>query len=268
MGPACARLFQDRVIRAKLPTYSPDGTRIAFIVQTEGTTQDLWVMNADGTGAAAVAAEEGIEDGPDWNGDGSAITYTYTSGRDRSVKKVRLSDGAITVLVKNANAYIRPHVSPDEMELLYETGTPANIWRMPLRGGPAKQLTFAREGAGFPHVSSDNRWIIYELRTADSTQIGLMDRDGGSQQTLTAEPGHCWGGSWADDNRRFSFVWFRDGVWNIWSMDRATRERRQVSKNTAFGPFARTPAWRPGSEEIAHEWSEVRSNIFLLTLPD
>jgi hypothetical protein len=45
----------------------------------------------------------------------------------------------------------------------------------------------------------------------------------------------------------------RDGVWNIYWIDRLTRERKQVTHRTAFGEFVRNLAWRPASDQIIYE---------------
>jgi TolB protein len=49
------------------PAWSPDGALIAFGSDRGGTfLDDLWVMNADGTGQRAVRALDGSEAFPDW----------------------------------------------------------------------------------------------------------------------------------------------------------------------------------------------------------
>ena len=53
----------------------------------------------------------------------------------------------------------------------------------------------------------------------------------------------------------------------LWWIDRITRERRQVTRFTSYGPYVRYPAWRPGSEEIVFEYSQVKGNVYMLDLP-
>ncbi|HTN51542.1 MAG TPA: protein TolB, partial [Anaeromyxobacter sp.] len=55
--------------------YSPDGSRIAFSI-TEGANTDIWVMNADGTGARALTRDPAIDVSPCWSPDGRRITFT------------------------------------------------------------------------------------------------------------------------------------------------------------------------------------------------
>jgi len=47
------------------PVYSPDGTRIAFVLVTDSNA-DLWTMNADGTAGLALVATSAQELAPSW----------------------------------------------------------------------------------------------------------------------------------------------------------------------------------------------------------
>jgi dipeptidyl aminopeptidase/acylaminoacyl peptidase len=59
------------------PTWSPDGTRLAYTRSTAGNS-DLWVVNADGTAPRAVtstAGSLGREMHPAWSPDGTSIAF-------------------------------------------------------------------------------------------------------------------------------------------------------------------------------------------------
>jgi Tol biopolymer transport system component len=74
-----------RVIRPKTwveyPAWSPDGTKIAFMVQEPGASgadpnYDIFVMNADGTGLARLTDAPGEDGWPAWSPDGTKITFS------------------------------------------------------------------------------------------------------------------------------------------------------------------------------------------------
>ena len=261
-------LYRDTVVRARLPAFSPDGGRLAYLVQRQGAGDELWMMNADGSGAAAVTAAPGPQSGAGWNADGSAILYAYRESGASLLHRIAPAGGGPRLLRRITQPIGQPHVTPDEREVVYSAGAPANLWKAPLDGStPPRQLTFEREAASFPSVSWDGKWIAYESQKANTTQIKVIGREGGRQEQLTDDDALNWSNSWAADNRRVAFAAFRDGVWNIWWVDRVTKQRKQITHHTAFGSFVRNPAWRPGTEEIVYEHWLVTGNIYLAELP-
>lgn len=62
------------------PSWSPDGSTIAFATQRGGTGQ-IYVMNADGSGQTKLTNNSSWNDQPTWSPDGAMIAYT-SSNRD------------------------------------------------------------------------------------------------------------------------------------------------------------------------------------------
>jgi Tol biopolymer transport system component/predicted Ser/Thr protein kinase len=261
-------LFQDAVERARQPVFSPDGKRMVFVVQREGGSLALWVMDADGSNPVAVLPDAENTASARWNVDGTAVLSTTRRGAtDWTGLRLGIADGSRRVLFETNDPMLRVQITPDEREIVYDTGRPRNVWKRPLAGGPARQLTFDREGAIFPFVSADGQWIVYEVQRGDHIQVAIMDANGGQQQVLTAEPGVHFPNSMAPDNRRIAYAAYEDGVWNLHSIDRSTHEQKQLTHYTAFGSFVRYPAWRPGTEQIVYEYAESKGNVDLMELP-
>jgi hypothetical protein len=129
------------------------------------------------------------------------------------------------------------------------------------------QLTFDRQGAGFPVLSPDGKWIGYEFMRGDSTTVSIMDRNGAHQETLVDDPGSHYPYSFASDSHRIAYTSCPDGVWNVYTVDRIAREIKQVTNYTAFGSVVRSPAWRPGTDQMAFEFREIRGNAYSIDLP-
>lgn len=262
-------LFEEVVLRVSVPSFSPDGKRIAFAVETAGRNRDLWIMNADGTGGVPVSSDPGPkEGGTSWNLEG-ALLYNYRDGSRiefRRYDPVRKTNQVLYSWPSSPKLFL-PSLMPDEREVLSACSTPLNLCLSPLQGGPPRQITFERERAAFPRASHDGQWILYEVRRGDTAQIGITDCKGGHQEILTNDPGLNWAHSFSKDNRRIAYAAYRDGVWNIWWIDRITRERKQLTRYTAHGSFVRCPSWRPGTEEVVYEYSRAKGNVYLLNLP-
>ena len=74
----------DRVTN-NYPAWSPDGQRIAFISDRESDFGNLWVMNADGSGAERLVNESAQHGSPAWSPDGRRIAYTRNDDGDVQV---------------------------------------------------------------------------------------------------------------------------------------------------------------------------------------
>ena len=264
-SPAKA-LYQDEVVRAKLPIYSPDGKRLAYLVQLENNNQDLWVMNADGSGAAPVVSDQGVVNGPGWSVDSQSVWFTRCRARESSDPQASVGGWIATDSVETVEG-TRHHLTSDLRESVYDAGRPLNIWMSRLPDGPARQLTFDQEGAGFPVFSPDGKWIAFELFRGDAnTTVTIMDRNGQHQQTLVSGAGPHYPYSFESDSRRIAYTACPDGVWNVYTVDRTTGEIKQVTHYTAFGSVVRSPTWKPGAEQMAFEFTEVKGNVYSIDL--
>ena len=69
-GSGLTNLTRDHDGQAWQFAWSPDGTRIAF-----ASDEDIWLMNADGTGKVPVAATPLDDSSPTWSPDGTKIAF-------------------------------------------------------------------------------------------------------------------------------------------------------------------------------------------------
>jgi dipeptidyl aminopeptidase/acylaminoacyl peptidase len=67
------------------PAWSPDGQRIAYISDRDGDFGNLWVTDADGSGAERLVHEAAQHGAPAWSPDGRRIAYTRNEDGDAQV---------------------------------------------------------------------------------------------------------------------------------------------------------------------------------------
>ena len=56
------------------PAWSPNSARIAYTVD-DGTTKQIWVMNADGTGNTKLTNAANVSENPNWSPNGQRIVF-------------------------------------------------------------------------------------------------------------------------------------------------------------------------------------------------
>ena len=108
------------------PTWSPDGKRIAYTVQTRDDTPDsgIYVMNADGSGQTLVTGTTEAS-GPAWSPDGTKIAFTSArAGSLQGEIYVINPDGSgqtqlTQSTVKSRQAHFQPAWSPDGTKIAY-----------------------------------------------------------------------------------------------------------------------------------------------------
>src|SRR6266566_3647174 len=67
------------------PSFSPDGTRVAFDSGTVQSGFSIVVLEADGSGATTLALDASQDALPSWSPDGTKLAFTTTSDSDIAV---------------------------------------------------------------------------------------------------------------------------------------------------------------------------------------
>lgn len=137
------------------PQWSPDGARLAYVSRPtpkadDGSISDIYVVSAKGTTAPTKTLEnEGPDDSPRWSPDGKWIAFNSRDTRHgvlgvQHLMVVPASGGAPRDLTPDPAAVAADlHWSPDSTALYFRAPyhTTAQIYRVPLNGGPPEAVT-------------------------------------------------------------------------------------------------------------------------------
>ena len=167
------------------PTWSPDGTMIAYTSNAEDIFQDIWVMNADGTNQTRLTVNAAFDAFPEWSPDGTKIAFT--SDRDE-VDDIWVmdADGTDPVrLTSGQGVDERPDWSPDGARIVFSRGG-RNIWMMNADGTDLTKLTDTRRLKFAPAFSPDGERITFNQSGKDDRfGVWTMRADGSKRKQLT-----------------------------------------------------------------------------------
>lgn len=127
-----------------LPSWSPDGTKIAFNRALPGTQQqNIWTMNADGTGQVAITTGIVRDEHPTWSPDGTTVAFHSNRDGNLEIYKVPSAGGLITRLTNNPAVDANPAWAPDNSAIAFTSlrSGSARIWIMETNGSRPSQIS-------------------------------------------------------------------------------------------------------------------------------
>lgn len=188
-GSGVTRLTDDRGDDTD-PTWSPDGGRIAFVSDRAGSASDIgespdeiFVMNADGSGQERLTSNRLLDDDPAFSPDGTTIAFVHQSGQ----------------------------AGMDIWAISASGGKP---WRLTFAGGDDEQPNWSPDGTRIA-FSSQRDGGVGQRGGGGTGAVFVMNADGSGQQKLTdsrfdRDP------VWSPDGQRIAFVGQRSGAHGLY----------------------------------------------------
>jgi Tol biopolymer transport system component/DNA-binding winged helix-turn-helix (wHTH) protein len=154
--------FLSSTARDTFPRLSADGAHIAF-QSARGGEMDIWAARTDGTGLVQITKKHGTSNGAaGWSPDGRWISFDSNSNDGKlDVWIVEAGGGQPRQLTHGPGGSGIPSWSRDGKRIYFKsdrTGRP-EIWRIPIEGGDAEQIT--RKGGFVGFESTDGKTLYY-----------------------------------------------------------------------------------------------------------
>lgn len=220
---------QKMLLDGQAPDWSPDGKHIAFSLPDPFTSQ-IWVMNADGTGATQITHSGTFKAGPSWSPDGRQMVF---------------------IMLKNPASQTDPQ---PEIGIVDGDGTNERVLTSTDRTntcvGPDGARTFlaTANDANAPAWSPvDNRITFWSGIENQYGHVWTMNADGSGSTQLTEECSRRNNDdpSWSADGKKILFSTGRSGHNELWVMDASGQNETRISDIDA-APFPGRASWQPG----------------------
>ena len=101
------------------PSWSPDGTKIAFMSRRGGGKGNIWVMNVDGSGPTRLTNSPGEHHQPSWSPDGTKIAFFSDRDGNDEIYVMNADGSSQTRLTNNSGLDLLPSWSPDGTKIAF-----------------------------------------------------------------------------------------------------------------------------------------------------
>ena len=190
-----ARRISDIVSDIRQPSWSPDGSRIAFQSFRDGNWH-IWAMSPDGSDLQQLTMGPFDDREPDWSNDGEDIVFSSDRAGSYDLWSLDLKSRSITQRTSEPGNEFAPAFSPDDSEIAFVTSPSrragqSKIWILGAGGKTRLVAAVSGRGAG-PAWSPDGGKISFNVIGNGVSRLlvsDLSDRGGFVEPKVMSKTG-------------------------------------------------------------------------------
>ncbi|MEU4345996.1 hypothetical protein [Streptomyces sp. NPDC023838] len=208
-GGKPVKLTHTPTVSDVMPSWSPDGKRVAFVRYGSGGAIDgIWTMKTTGGDLKAVPGTEGASD-PAWSPDGKRIAYAKPVGTQREIYVAGIDGTPATRLTHTTGDDLHPTWSPDGKSLAFNRADAAGHSRvMRIRLSTLAQTAVTGPGSHdwTPDWSHGDRIAFSRVDSPGFAHLYFVRPDGTGLHRITAARFNDKNPSWSPDGSRLVFT--------------------------------------------------------------
>jgi serine/threonine protein kinase len=209
------RLLSTSATAHRAPSYSPDGSMVAYVAPDQAGAQQIWVQPVDQGPAIQITAGKSNANRPRWLPSGNQILYAVAG---QGLWTVSPLGGTPTRVIERGS---NPNVSRDGSRLVYEdqraiwTAAPDGSNVQQVKGVPIPLYNLPMT----PALSPDGRSIAYfSAELGPNGDFWTIPVDGGTPTRLTSDLREGGWPVWTPDGRSIVVSSARAGSRTLWQL--------------------------------------------------
>jgi len=234
---------ENKLIGARFPAISPDGTKIAFCY-----IGDIWIVPSSGGKAIRLTNHIAYDREPVWSPDGTRIAFTSNRHGNEDIYIMPCEGGVPKQMTFHTGNDVATDFSPDG-EWIYFTSSrssSSSIFKVNSNGGnalPVLDIYWSwlydakvnREGTSIVFslgMENNSKWRRC-FRTSNSAKIWIKEFTENKAKLIVSDMSNSFWPCWSPDGEKIYFVSDRDyRNKNIWSVSKAGLAVKSITKFT------------------------------------
>jgi Tol biopolymer transport system component len=229
-----ARLLTDNKGWNLFPSYSPDGSRIAFLSdwENEGFYFSLYVLELS-TARLRKIKERGLEHSSlGWSHDGKRLVLVSDDDNRSDLFIYNLEHHKLERIQQRFRNNRQPSFLPgdEEVGFVATVSGRADIYKIRLADGRLTPLTQTANDESHPRWSPDGRFLVFSREYLEQYDLVLKDLGSGKETRLTQSPYDELSPLFIPGAKALIYVSDRDGIFDLHRLDLDSGISRRLSR--------------------------------------
>ena len=170
-------------------SYSPDGSRLLFSASQNDNT-DVYVAQADGSGARRITEARGIDISASWSPDGKRVAFVSERAGTPQIYTMAADGSDVRRLTFQGNYNQEPAWSP-KGDLIAFSGRDEHrvfdLYTVAVDTGKVTRLTQNQGTNEKPAWAPNGRYLLFSSTRSGKRQVWMSQPDGSNQRQVTSE---------------------------------------------------------------------------------
>ena len=210
--PAQSQVTVD--VGARDPAISPDGSTVAVSILGK-----IWLLPIEGGTARQLTDGASWDTRPAWSPDGRFLAYAARTRQGADLLVRNMATGGVRFLHRVQSSIGHMQFDPEGDQLYFvddRSQYDAHVWRIPLGGGEAEQITHTQNWHEWSFaLSPDGDRFLLETGRFDGTDLYELHLEEMSLERLTETPEREMAVAWSPDGSHRAHVETHNGVDHI-----------------------------------------------------